>query len=98
PTMASMNQESDMDWKDIAGQWKSFRLPIRQQWSRLTDAHLDAVGGSRELLIRTIRQVYAISQEQAEKQVAAWAKRLPPSLARAPEPIEGANRPPPGLF
>jgi uncharacterized protein YjbJ (UPF0337 family) len=65
-----------MEWKDIAGQWKTFRSPIRQQWSRLTDTHLDAVGGSRELLIRTIRQVYSISQEQTEKQVAAWVKRL----------------------
>jgi len=71
-----------MDWTDIAGQWKSFGPPIRQQWSRLTDTQLDAVGGSRELLIRTIRQVYAISQEQSEKQVAAWVKRMPQPAER----------------
>lgn len=86
-----------MEWKDIAGQWKSFTPPIRQQWSKLTDTHLDAVGGSRELLIRTIRQVYAISQEQTEKQVAAWVKRLPPSPARATEPVDVTNGPPPGV-
>jgi uncharacterized protein YjbJ (UPF0337 family) len=90
-------QESDMDWNDIAGQWKSFRPTIRQQWSRLTETQLDAVGGSRELLIRTIRQVYSISQEQTEKQVAAWVKRLPPSVARAPEPVDDTNHPPPGV-
>ena len=77
-----------MEWKDIEGQWKSFRPPIREQWSKLTDAQLDAVAGSRERLIRTIRQVYAISQEQTEKQVAAWAKRLPSPPARASEPVE----------
>ena len=77
-----------MEWKDIEGQWKSFRPPIREQWSKLTDTQLDAVGGSRELLIRTIRQVYSISQEQTEKQVAAWAKRLPSPPARAAEPVE----------
>jgi len=87
-----------MDWTDIAAQWKSFRPPIREQWSKLTDTHLDAIGGSRELLIRTIRQVYAISQEQAEKQVAAWARRLPTPVARAPEPVDRMSCPPPGVF
>ena len=70
-----------MDWKDVAGHWKSFRSPIREQWSKLTDTQLDAIDGSRELFIGTIRQVYAISQEQTEKQVTAWVKRLPAPVA-----------------
>jgi uncharacterized protein YjbJ (UPF0337 family) len=72
-----------MEWKDIAGDWKAFRSPIREQWSKLTDVHLDAIDGSREELIRTIRQVYAISQEQTEKQVAAWVKRVPHPVPRS---------------
>ena len=71
-----------MDWKDVAAQWKSLRAPVREQWTKLTDAHLDAIDGRRELLIGTLRQLYAISQEQSEKQVAAWAKRLPAPVAR----------------
>jgi|KBSMisStaDraftv2_1062788.scaffolds.fasta_scaffold649523_3 uncharacterized protein YjbJ (UPF0337 family) len=86
-----------MEWKDIEGQWKSFRPPIREQWSKLTDAQLDAVAGSRERLIRTIRQVYAISQEQTEKQVAAWVKRLPPPPARAAEPVDANTCTQPGV-
>ena len=65
-----------MDWKDIAAQWKVFRAPIREQWSKIADEQLDVVDGSRERLIGAIRKAYAISQEQAEKQVAAWAKRV----------------------
>ena len=72
-----------MEWKDIVADWKAFRSPIREQWSRLTDAQLDAIDGSREQLIRTIRQVYAISQEQTEKQVEAWVKRVPRPAPRA---------------
>lgn len=75
-------REKGMDWKDIAGDWKSLNAPVREQWTKLTVAHLDAIAGSRELLIGTIRQLYAISQEQSEKQVAAWAKRLPAPAAR----------------
>jgi uncharacterized protein YjbJ (UPF0337 family) len=83
-----------MDWTDIAAQWKSLRTPIRQQWSKLTDTQFDAVGGSRELLIRTIRQVYAISQEQTEKQVAAWAKRLPPPPSSVSPAVSTGTKPP----
>jgi len=77
-------EEKGMEWKDIVDDWKSFRSPIREQWTKLTDVHLDAIDGSRERLVRTIRQLYAISQEQTEKQVAAWVKRVsrpaPPGL------------------
>ena len=65
-----------MEWKDIAAQWKAFRAPIRQQWSKVGDAQLDAIDGNRTGLIMAIRQAYAISQEQAEKQLTAWAKRM----------------------
>jgi uncharacterized protein YjbJ (UPF0337 family) len=72
-----------MDWEDIAGDWKAYRTPIREQWAKLTEHHLDAINGSRELLIGTIRQVYGISQEQSEKQVAGWVKRVPASPGRS---------------
>ena len=65
-----------MEWKDIAAHWKAFRAQMKQQWSKVGDAQLDAIDGNRAGLIAAIRQAYAISQEQAEKQVAAWAKRM----------------------
>lgn len=72
-----------MNWKPIAGDWATFKDPIKLQWSKLTDAHLEAVAGSRMALIGRIRSVYGISQEQAEMQVTAWAKRV---TAAAPAP------------
>jgi uncharacterized protein YjbJ (UPF0337 family) len=71
-----------MEWKDIAGDWNSFRAPVREQWSKLTEAQLDAIDGSRERLIGAIRKVYAISQEQTEMQVTAWTKRVAPPVTR----------------
>lgn len=67
-----------MDWKEIASQWKALRGPIRQQWSKVGDEDLAVIDGSRERLIGAIRRAYGISQEQAEKQVGAWAKRVGP--------------------
>jgi uncharacterized protein YjbJ (UPF0337 family) len=75
-----------MDWKLVSNDLQRFRLAVQVQWARLTDAHLEAIAGNRMALTARIRAVYGISQEQAEKQVAAWAKRVAGA-------IEGAARP-----
>ena len=64
-----------MNWKPIAGDGNYFKAAVKAQWSKLTDAQIEAVAGRRFELIGTIRAVYGISQQQAEKQVASWAKR-----------------------
>lgn len=71
-----------MDWNDIAVDWVHFRARVKEQWAKLTDVHLDFVAGNRERLIARIREVYGISQEQTEKQVSAWLKRvaIPPRV------------------
>ncbi len=66
-----------MDWSVIAADWVHFRARVKEQWAKLTDVHLDFVAGNRERLVGRIRQIYGISQEQTEKQVAAWLKRVP---------------------
>jgi len=65
-----------MSWDHVESNWTQFKVGIKQQWSRVTDAHLDVIGGKRELLIRKIRELYGISQEQTEKQVNSWMKRV----------------------
>jgi uncharacterized protein YjbJ (UPF0337 family) len=65
-----------MEWSDVATNWTGFRVRIKEQWSQLTDEQLDLVAGSRERLIGRIREVYGISQEQTEKQVSAWLRRV----------------------
>jgi len=72
-----------MSWGHIERDWAQFRSNIKQQWTRVTDEHLDAIAGKRDRLIGKIRSLYGISQEQTEKQVSAWIKRvtaLPPAM------------------
>lgn len=64
-----------MNWKPISGDRELFKLGVKSQWSKLTDAQIEALAGNRTALIGAIRSVYGISQEQAEKQVASWVKR-----------------------
>ena len=53
----------------------------KSQWSKITDAQIEALAGNRMALIGKIRSVYGISQEQAEKQVASWVKRSATSVS-----------------
>jgi uncharacterized protein YjbJ (UPF0337 family) len=70
-----------MNWKPIAGDREHFNAAVKSQWSKITDAQIEALAGNRMALIGRIRSVYGISQEQAEKQVASWVKRSAPTPA-----------------
>ena len=67
----------------MAATGSSSRAKSRGNGAKLSDAELDNIAGKRELLIRRIRQLYGISQEQAEKQVSSWVKRVKPLAACA---------------
>jgi uncharacterized protein YjbJ (UPF0337 family) len=61
-----------MNWENIEGNWKQFKGTVKQQWGKITDDQLDSISGKRHLLAGQIQQTYAVSTENAEKQVATW--------------------------
>ena len=54
-----------MNWERIEGNWKHFKGNAKRHWVKLSDEQLDAVAGK-------IQEVYGVSREIAEKQLAAW--------------------------
>ena len=65
-----------MNWDRIEGNWKQFKGNALQQWGKLTDDQLDVIAGKRDVLLGRIQEVYGISREESEKQLAAWQARL----------------------
>ena len=63
-------------WDRIEGDWNVFRHRARHEWSRLTDDHLDEIDGRRDRLARRVGDAYGVSDEEADKQVAAWESSL----------------------
>ena len=61
-----------MNWDRIEGNWKQFKGNAKQQWAKLTDAHLDAIAGKRDVLSGKIQETYGVTKEEAEKQVSTW--------------------------
>jgi len=65
-----------MNWDRIEGNWKQFKGNALQQWGKLTDDHLDVIAGRRDLLLGRIQELYGISKDDGEKQLADWEIRM----------------------
>ena len=72
-----------MKWEQIEGDWKMHKPQMITQWSKLTDEHLNAIGGKRDKLATKIQEVYVLSKEEAEKQIKAFEEHAKqPQAAR----------------
>ena len=61
-----------MEWNDIEQQWDRMKVHARVRWDKLTDKDVSQVAGNRGLLIAKIRERYALSAHDAEKEVQAF--------------------------
>ena len=65
-----------MDWELIQSNWGQYKLNARMRWSRLSLDEFDRIAGDREKLLGRISEVYGMSAEEAELQLAAWRAAL----------------------
>lgn len=59
-----------MNWDRVQGNWKQFKGRVKDQWGKLTDDQLDVIAGKREQLAARLQEVYGVSKDEAERQVA----------------------------
>lgn len=74
-----------MDWSHIELNWPEYQRNARNRWSKLSDESLAATQGKREALASRVRKAYALSEEDTEKQVAAWQDVQYVKMVLAPE-------------
>lgn len=65
-----------MNWDRIEGDWNRFKVSAKQRWDKLTEQQLNAIAGRRPLLAGRIRDAYALSTEEVEKQLFDWQAGL----------------------
>jgi uncharacterized protein YjbJ (UPF0337 family) len=70
-----------MNWDIAAGNWKQFKGKVRARWGKLTDDHLDVIGGKRVELMGKLQEAYGITKHEAEKQIKAFEERNKDRLA-----------------
>ena len=61
-----------MDWTVIEGRWNEYRAAAKRRWDRLSEAQLAGIRGNRAYLLKRVQEAYALSSEEAERQVADW--------------------------
>lgn len=64
-----------MNWDIAEGNWKQFKGKVQTQWGKLTDDHLDQIGGKRQQLSGKIQEAYGVSKDEAEKQIKEFEER-----------------------
>jgi uncharacterized protein YjbJ (UPF0337 family) len=63
-----------MNWDRVEGNWKQLRGKVREQWGKLTNDHIDAINGRRDMLAGKIQEAYGVGKDEAERQISAWQK------------------------
>ena len=61
-----------MNWSTIEKGWNEYKGDAMQQWGKLSQEQLDATQGRREYLASRLQEVYLVSPDEAERQIAAW--------------------------
>jgi uncharacterized protein YjbJ (UPF0337 family) len=67
--------EIQMNWDQIAENWKKVTGKAKEQWGKLTDDDLDVVAGRRDQLAGKIQERYGVAKDEAERQLAEWERK-----------------------
>ena len=61
-----------MDWIIIESRWHEYKGAAKRQWDKLSEAQLTGTDGNREYLAKRVQEAYALTRDEAERQIAAW--------------------------
>ena len=64
-----------MEWVLIENRWQEYKVAAKQRWDKLSEAQLTGTRGNRDFLLKRVQEAYALSGEEAERQVADWQQR-----------------------
>ncbi|MBP5987112.1 MAG: hypothetical protein KA538_07990 [Azonexus sp.] len=73
-----------MSWNIDAEAWNLVRGKLKSRWGKINEAALVAIDSKREGLVSKLQELYELSAEEAEKQVASFeshTKELRPKAA-----------------
>jgi len=69
-------KETEMNWDQIAGNWKQLRGKAQEKWGDITDDEWDRVEGKRDQMVGLVQTKYGRAKDEAETEVDSWFKGL----------------------
>jgi len=64
-----------MNWSSIEIGWNDYKASAKQQWNKLSEMQISDTLGRRQFLASKVQEVYALSKDETERQVAAWQSK-----------------------
>ena len=64
-----------MNWTNIEDGWNEYKASAKQQWNKLSDLQIADTLGRRQFLLSKVQEVYALSPDETERQVADWQSK-----------------------
>lgn len=71
-----------MDWSIIEARWPEYKASAKREWDKLSEGQLSGSRGNRGYLLKRVQEAYAISPQEAEREVAEWQARQFDRFAR----------------
>jgi uncharacterized protein YjbJ (UPF0337 family) len=65
-----------MNWDRVLGNWKQLKGTVQLGWGRLTDDHLAAMDGRREICAGRLQAAYGFGKEEAGRLTGATVKTI----------------------
>lgn len=73
-----------MNWNLMQGNWAHIASRAQERWGRLTDDDVRPVPNQRERLLERIQMRYGVLQDEAERQILNWERRVTDAWFRRP--------------
>ena len=64
-----------MDWTLIEARWHEYRAAAKRRWGKLSEGQITGTRGNREYLVKRVQEAYALSGQEAERQVTDWQQQ-----------------------
>jgi uncharacterized protein YjbJ (UPF0337 family) len=58
-----------MTWYQIAGDWTTFEIMVKEKWGKLTDEDMTTFSGNSNQLSGLLQQRYGYARDQAEREI-----------------------------
>lgn len=65
-----------MNKDQFAGQWKTIKGKVKEQWGELTDDDISRIDGKRDQLLGSLQKRYGYEKERAEEELSTWEKNI----------------------
>jgi uncharacterized protein YjbJ (UPF0337 family) len=65
-----------MNWDRVKGNWRQLKGRVQAGWGKLTDDHLAAIAGRREICAGRLQEAYGIGKEEAGRLAGATVKPI----------------------